>query len=603
MTIADEKLKLVLDAHDGKICDELQEELIALANSFDAEKHYSSALMVHQKLDELFPQDFANKIVIVNYMYKYRILENAFHLMPGMARGYNLVLKELSTSTIDDDFTKHKLSFEIMSNMSRMVLKDIIDNQNLYIEAFENRDWQTVEFLNDINIAEIKASYSVGATIVDLYPDNKELKDYVYANWQCLYELFTCLCNSGKALDVGDKWLTIENSAILDSTAKKLNGFTSKEVESYLSKLFVGLWNKVSGPALTKEKEAWHKEFTEQSRSDYADLFRLRPAFSQWCNILAKMISKLGMFKRNHIPAYSTKNYKHKTVRKVNRGEIKDPRLEYATDWDLLHSTLYYWYPQNAYCKHKQKNDNQKEIKNEPAAMAKATSTITTVSVYNMNKQNEALHKFVSVVFPSSSKYYDYLAGNFDVEVGDYVNVMTPYGMKTGKVVNIFWSDGIDLTLPFYRYKIISEIAKSVPTQDDILYSRPSSYYVTEKTEAQKDSLSYANTDSISSDNIDEYDLIFSHKYSWHPKNIYHDDDEAEDIDHNRMVDDRGYMVNGKWLAEHKRNLSNPGSQYDSRGYVKSPAYEDALKDNFYLEEEEGYHGYDDPSSYGEDEK
>lgn len=49
------------------------------------------------QLDELFPQDLANKGVIVNYMYKFRSLANAFYLLPSMPRGYNLVLKELST--------------------------------------------------------------------------------------------------------------------------------------------------------------------------------------------------------------------------------------------------------------------------------------------------------------------------------------------------------------------------------------------------------------------------------------------------------------------------------------------------------------------------
>ena len=83
-------------------------------------------------------------------------------------------------------------------------------------------------------------------------------------------------------------------------------------------------------------------------------------------------------------------------------------------------------------------------------------------------------------------------------------------------------------------------------------------------------------------------DLIYDPQYFWHPMNIYHDDKEPK-YDHNRMTDEHGWMVNGKWLAEHERNQSNPGSPFDSRGYAKNFEYEECLKYGWFPEDATEY--------------
>jgi len=101
---------------------------------------------------------------------------------------------------------------------------------------------------------------------------------------------------------------------------------------------------------------------------------------------------------------------------------------------------------------------------------------------------------------------------------------------------------------------------------------------------AASGSLAQSNTEDVS-----DYELMTNPKYWWHPMNVFYDEDRKPEFDKNRVTDEHGWTINGKWVAEHERNQSNPGSLYDSRGYAKDPYYESFLKYNDFPEDDPRY--------------
>lgn len=211
---------------------------------------------------------------------------------------------------------------------------------------------------------------------------------------------------------------------------------------------------------------------------------------------------------------------------------------------------------------------------------------------------------YVKVIFEDGGKEYTYKC-DINVRIHDYVRVLAQGQEKTAYVNDVKFYSELDVRKKVIRVATEEEKSAWLLGEDDYLYNRYEDEdefededeeelefeFEDEEDETTYDVTCYVNLSNLSYDSEQLAQSIVSSLFN---------EQRKHKIDHNRMTDDRGWMINGKWLAEHERNMSNPGSIYDSRGFAKDPAYEMALKDNFYLEEETGYHGYDDPGDYVE---
>lgn len=222
-------------------------------------------------------------------------------------------------------------------------------------------------------------------------------------------------------------------------------------------------------------------------------------------------------------------------------------------------------------------------------------------SVYLGVVESYGPKRYVNVIFNYGSYEYSYACADSTIAEGSFVRVRAAGTTKTAKVVSVFFSDSLN-----YR-SIVREATEDEVAEvyADFLSDNEYCKYMGIEDEEEEDeeepdweaeddfsegdwsptsNLVYAESEvTITEPSHD--DLVFDYRYSWHPLNIYYDDDKPK-YDHSRMTDDNGWMVNGKWLAEHERNQSNPGSMFDSRGYLKDPYYEECLKNNFFPDDD-----------------